>query len=59
VLPEWLIAATTDGGITLDLRPGDNGEWYAAEIQLGDQVERGHVPLVRCGDGWVLGKPLD
>jgi hypothetical protein len=59
VLPEWLIAATTDGGITLDLRPGDNGEWYAAEIQLGDQVERGRVPLVRCGDGWVLGKPLD
>jgi len=59
VLPEWLIATTTDGGISLDLRPGDNGEWYAVEVHLGDQVERGRVPLVRCGDGWVLGRPLE
>lgn len=59
MLPEWLIAATQEEGFELAFREGDNGEWYSLEVRIGEGVERGTLPLVRCGEGWVFGRPFE
>ncbi|MEZ4450936.1 MAG: hypothetical protein R3B09_15755 [Nannocystaceae bacterium] len=58
LLTEWLILAVGEGGLELTFTAGDNGDWYQVEASAGDRGHQGAMPLVRCADGWVLGRPL-
>lgn len=58
LVTHWLILATSDDGLDLTFTAGDNGEWFQVEASAGERRHQGAMPLVRCADGWVLGKPL-
>ncbi|MCB9570094.1 MAG: hypothetical protein H6710_23290 [Myxococcales bacterium] len=59
LLGEWLFADASGVPMTIDMEPGENGEWLAIEVRMGDRTERARLPLVRCSEGFTLGAPME